>query len=72
MAVACLTEFIRNVTVDEIIIVNGQNCIIHDVIVIGNIEFTNTEAVTIVDSEVSGNVRFLSNRFTTMQAIYYS
>jgi len=65
MAVGCPTGAIEDITVAEIII-DGKSCFIHDVIVQGNIIVTNTEEVTIVDSEVSGSVQLLSSRNATM------
>ena len=65
MAVDCATGLIENTSVEEITI-NGQNCLINDVAVTGDIVVVNSENLAIVDSTAGGRVRVIGNRSATL------
>ena len=65
MAVDCADGLIENTTVDEITI-TGQNCLINDVAVTGDIVVVNSENLSIIDGTVGGRVRLLGSRNVTM------
>ena len=68
MAVGCPTGSIEDITVGEITI-NGQNCLIHNVTVTGDVNITNSEEVTIVNGTVGGGVRLIGSRNATMVGV---
>ena len=73
MAVDCADGIIEGTVeepleVDEITII-GQNCLIHDVAVTGDIVVVNSENLGIVDSTVGGRVRVIGNRNATLVGV---
>ena len=59
--VTCVAGNIENTTVERIVI-DGRSCYIHNVIVTGTVEVTNSEKLIMIDNEVTGTVRIQGGR----------
>ena len=67
MAVDCAGGVIANQEVDQIT-VDGENCIISNVTVTGDIEVTNSDELVMVSNNVVGNIRVLRGGDVTLAA----
>jgi len=67
MAVDCAGGVIANQEVDQITVV-GENCIISNVTVTGDIEVTNSDELVMVSNNVVGNIRVLRGGDVTLVA----
>ncbi len=68
MAVGCPGGTIENQTVAEDIIIDGQSCVINEVLVQGNVLVTNSEDLVMVKNTVEGNIRVFGGRNATLVA----
>ena len=67
MAIDCVGGVIANQEVDQIT-VDGEDCIISNVTVTGDIEVTNSDALVMVSNNVVGNIRVLRGGDVTLVA----
>ena len=67
MAIDCVGGVIANQEVDQIT-VDGENCIISNVTVTGDIEVTNSDELVMVSNNVVGNIRVLRGGDVTIVA----
>ena len=68
--VDCAGGVIANQEVDQIT-VDGEDCIISNVTVTGDIEVTNSDTLVMVSNNVVGNIRVLRGGDVTLVANYY-
>ena len=52
----CEERYIENVTIDEDVIIVGQNCRLQNVTINGNVRVVNSEKFTIQNGNINGNV----------------
>jgi len=67
MAIDCVGGVIANQEVDQIT-VDGEDCIISNVTVTGDIEVTNSDVLVMVSNNVVGNIRVLRGGDVTLAA----
>jgi hypothetical protein len=54
--VGCPDGVIENTTVDSIVIKLGSDCIIQNVVVLGDVTISNTMSASVINNQIGGNV----------------